>query len=394
MALLNGATLILADSAQRLSPLAINQLLEQAAITHVTLPPAFLALMTFQPDLALQSLIVAGEACDAELVQRWGGHYPFYNAYGPTETSVCATYTRLRPGERISIGKALDNLCLYVLDACQQLLPVGVIGELYIGGDGLARAYHQQPELTAARFIWQPQLQQRLYRTGDLVRWLPDGQLEFAGRTDSQVKLRGMRIELSEIETQLMQSELVDVAVVLLKTAPNGSQTLAAYIHLVAGVRREQDDFAVLVAQLQQQLLTQLPRHMVPPFFTEVLQWPLTPNGKIDKKALPEPDFMAGQPHYVAATTDTELALVQLWASLLQVPAAQISVTADFFLSGGSSILITRLETAIRHQFAVEFPLRELFTVTTLAEQASHIEYLLLRNRAEPQHESLVDMAW
>ena len=182
----------------------------------------------------------------------------------------------------------------------------------------------------------------------------------------------------------------------LVRPAPNGSAQLVAYVRpaqlsdLASG--QASAAFAALAQQLRQVLLQTLPAYMLPGCFTEVQQWPLTPNGKIDKKALPAPVFTSGE--FVAAVTPVEQKLVQLWAQLLQLPAAEISTSADFFQSGGSSILVTRLESAIRREFALEFSLRDLFAVSVLAQQAAHIEYLQLRNRNDEQEDILVDMDW
>ncbi|MCF2907156.1 amino acid adenylation domain-containing protein [Pseudoalteromonas sp. DL2-H2.2] len=399
MALLNGATLVIADSEQRRSPEAMIALLAQQQISHVTLPPAFLAMMPLDTSLALQALIVAGEACEPELVNQWSAHYPFFNAYGPTEASVCASYQRLYPGTPITIGKPLNNVSLYVLDSQMALVPPGVIGELHIGGDGLARGYHQRPELSAEKFVENPfyyypahRDSTRLYKTGDLARVLSDGSIEFVGRLDAQVKIRGFRIELSEVEAQLNRCEQLDSAVVLVKQASNGTDMLIAYIQ----PRSEQHDDTSIIQQVEQHLYTQLPEYMVPSRFVVVPQWPLTPNGKIDKKALPEVAGSDSEHPFVAPETATEQALAEIWSALLGIERSEISSHARFFEQGGNSILVTRLETQIRHRFAVEFAVKELFAQPQLKEQALHIDYLLSRQsdlQAEDDAE-LEEMDW
>ncbi|MCO7187381.1 MULTISPECIES: non-ribosomal peptide synthetase [unclassified Pseudoalteromonas] len=399
MALLNGATLVIAQSEQRRSPEAITALLAEQQISHVTLPPAFLAMMPLDTSLALQALIVAGEACEAELVNQWSAHYPFFNAYGPTEASVCASYQRLYPGAPITIGRPLNNVSLYVLDKQMNLVPPGVIGELHIGGDGLARGYHQRPLLSAEKFVDNPfyycpahRDSTRLYKTGDLARVLPDGSIDFVGRLDAQVKIRGFRIELSEIEAQLNRCPQLESAVVLVKQASNGVDMLVAYIQ----PHTEADNTTELIPSVEQGMYEQLPEYMVPSRFVVVMQWPLTPNGKIDKKALPDISAEDSEQPYVAPQTETELALAQIWSELLGIDPAMISSHARFFEQGGNSILVTRLETQIRHRFAVEFSIKELFAQPQLTEQALHIDYLLSRQSdLQPQDDTeLEEMDW
>nr|WP_237113887.1 non-ribosomal peptide synthetase [Pseudoalteromonas rubra] len=399
MALLNGATLVIASSEQRRSPDDITTLLAQQQISHVTLPPAFLAMMPLDNSLSLQALIVAGEACEPELVNQWSAHYPFFNAYGPTEASVCASYQRLYPGTPITIGKPLNNVSLYVLDNHMALVPPGVIGELHIGGDGLARGYHQRPELSAEKFVENPfyyypahRDSTRLYKTGDLAKILPDGSIEFVGRLDAQVKIRGFRIELSEVEAQLNRCVVLDSAVVLVKQASNGTDMLIAYIQ----PRNEAQDQTSMIQDVEQHLHAQLPEYMVPSRFVVVEQWPLTPNGKIDKKALPDVSGADSEQAYVAPQTATEQALTEVWSALLGIAASEISSHARFFEQGGNSILVTRLETQIRHRFAVEFSIKELFAQPQLKEQALHIDYLLSR-QSDPLAEDdaeLEEMDW
>lgn len=384
MALLNGATLVITDKDQRISPEAIGNLLYDAKITHVTLPPAFLAMMNFRSDLALQGLIVAGEACDPELVDLWSEKYPFYNAYGPTEASVCCSYQRLYPGMKITIGKPLHNVSLYVLDKYLELVPPGVIGELHIGGDGLARGYHQRPEMTAEKFIINPYYNltghrdsELIYKTGDLAKILPDGNIEFVGRIDAQVKIRGFRIELSEIEAQLSQCNELDSALVVVKEAKNGTKFLVAYIN--PKDISQSLSLAELTFAVQTQLSVNLPDYMVPTSFIKIDSWPLTANGKVDKKALPELVGDSAQLVYIKPETVTEQTMVDLWSELLGIAPEEIGCNAKFFEMGGNSILITRLETLIRNQFSVEFSIKELFAITVLKDQSLHIDYLLSR---------------
>src|SRR5262249_2611902 len=203
LALGNGAVLVLAPQAALLPGPGFARLLRDRTVTHAVLPPSALTLTPFEELPALRSITVAGEACPAALVERWGRGRVFINAYGPTEATVWSTYARCEPGAQPTIGRPVANTRVYVLDRHLQPPPVGVPGELYLAGPQLALGYLNQPELTATRFVPNPFAggdHDTLYRTGDLVRWLPDGQLQFLGRLDHQVKLRGYRIELAEIE--------------------------------------------------------------------------------------------------------------------------------------------------------------------------------------------------
>ena len=389
MALLHGGVLCIADSMQRLSPEAISTLMYEQRITHALLPPAFLAMMPLRQDLSLRCLIVGGEACDAQLMQRWAAHYPFYNAYGPTEISVCATIARCQPNEPLTIGRPLHNVSTYVLDDRLALLPPGVAGELYIGGPGVARGYLNLPELTTERFLPNPYDatgQGLLYKTGDLVRYLPDGQIDYVGRLDEQIKIRGFRIELSEIERQLCQEQAVTSAVVLTFCAGSGQRQLVAYLQLspeVAAqvVRDERLDNSWL-ADLKNRLLTFLPDYMVPFVYVPMHEWPLTANGKINKKALPEPASYIVAHHYVAPATPTEKALVRIWAALLNIAPADISTTGNFFALGGHSLLLTRMVQSIRTDEAIaltDISMQDIVASKDLAALAASIDLLSLR---------------
>ncbi len=323
----------------------------------------------------------------------------FYNMYGPTECTVDATTAcaRLAPGHP-TIGRPLPNVSVYVLDRYMQLLPIGVPGELYIGGAGVTRGYLNRPELTAERFVPDPFAGEtrtpygrgdkatggnvpplspsphlplagaRLYRTGDLVRWRPDGNLEFLGRTDFQVKVRGFRIELGEIESALRTHPAVRDGVVIARAEPTGDKRLVAY--LVAHA----DAVTPTVADLRQHLLTTLPEHMVPSAFVTLDALPLTPNGKIDRKALPEPT--AGTRAdlgraYVPPTTPAEQALAEIWAQVLGV--SQVGITDNFFELGGDSILSIQV-IARAAQAGLRLTPRMLFQAPTIARLAAQAD--------------------
>ncbi|KAF7783783.1 hypothetical protein PRUB_a5355 [Pseudoalteromonas rubra] len=376
MALLNGATLVICDEQARTEGGKLGEVLKQQAITHATLPPALLSTMALQTDLALQCLIVAGEACEEQVVERWRRHYRFFNAYGPSETSVCATVGEITDNS-IHIGRPLYNVQTLILDEHQSLVPFGCAGELYVGGDGLARGYLNQPQLTAERFIDNPFYDasvpgssERLYRTGDLVRYQVDGNLAFIGRTDDQIKIRGFRVELGEIAQQLSQQAGVESALVVAKTGAIGTY-LVAYLQPAQAVSELSDNEFTQGALAE--LASQVPDYMVPKLGVVVAEWPLTANGKINKKALPEADTMALQGEYVAPACETEHAICQIWAELLDMAPETISTTANFFHLGGHSLLSVRLAAGLREQLGVELPVKTLFNAATIAEQAAEI---------------------
>ncbi|MDO8043126.1 amino acid adenylation domain-containing protein, partial [Janthinobacterium sp. SUN137] len=298
MALLRGAAFHVCTEEQRHNPAAIQTFLREHGITHATLPPALLPHLDSGAGYALEALVLAGETCGAQVVAPWLSVCRVFNAYGPTESTVWVSTAELRPGQVITIGRPIANTQLYVLDRCLNPVPVGVLGELHVGGVGLARGYLNRSELTAEKFIANPfgEPGSRLYKTGDLVRHLADGSLEFAGRIDDQVKLRGFRIELGEIESQLLACADVRESVVAMREDVPGDKRLVAYV--VAGL-----DAQLSVAQLQAQLQAQLPDYMVPTAWMVLDALPLTPNGKVDRKALPAADAGASQQEYVAPQT-------------------------------------------------------------------------------------------
>jgi non-ribosomal peptide synthetase component F len=289
-----------------------------------------------------------------------------HHSYGPTETAIAATEWTCEAGaERVLMGRPIANTHAYVLDGYMELLPVGVVGELYIGGVGVGRGYAGQAALTAERFVANPfsvAPGERLYRTGDLVRYDAEGKLEFVGRVDQQVKLRGYRIELGEIETVLRRNEQVREAVVVLSEV-DGDQRLVAY---VAGDAQ--------AGELRAYLKEQLPDYMVPSFFVGLKELPLLPNGKLDRRALPAPKGM-GAEEYQAPRTQTEELLSGLWASVLRVP--RVGIRDNFFELGGHSLLATKLASRVRETFGVEMPLRELFAHPTVASLAEQVEAAL-----------------
>ncbi len=317
-------------------------------------------------------LLPGGEAIDHGTWQtlRRSARTATYNMYGPTECAVDSTICVVKEGpERPAIGRPINNATHYVLDRHMVPVPIGVPGELYIGGDGLARGYHQRPQLTAERFVPDPFSNRpgsRLYRTGDLVRYLPDGQIEFLGRVDHQVKLRGFRIELGEIEAALKQFEGIKEAVVMVREDQPGNKLLAAY--LVASASNPP-----AVSALKGYLKERLPEYMVPSAFVYLDQMPLTPNAKINRRALPAPDWSQwAEESFIAPRTPVEELLASIYGNILKID--RVAANANFFELGGHSLLATQVMSRIREVLNVELPLRDLFEAPTVAELAQRVE--------------------
>jgi acyl carrier protein len=324
----------------------------------------------------LRTVISAGEACSADIVARWAPGRRFINAYGPAEATVCATLGECRNGSgRPSIGRPIANTQVYILDRHRQPVPIGVPGELYIGGDGLARGYLNRPELTAERFIPHPFRSEpgaRLYKTGDLARYLPDGTIEYLGRLDHQVKLRGFRIELEEIETVLGQHPAVHEAVVIVREDTAGDKRLVAYVvprpgySLTLGVGRNGRPSA---EELRGYLEDRLPEYMVPAAFAFLDTLPRTPNQKVDRLALPAPTRSASNGHHVAPRDELERRLATIWERELNI--APISMTDNFFHLGGHSLLAVRLFSEIEKALGTRLPVATLFTAQTVEQLAA-----------------------
>ncbi len=324
---------------------------------------------------ALRLVIIGGEEALAEQVEQWrmivGSTPRLINTYGPTETTVITSSCDLSVyqdnGTTVPIGKPIPNAQVHVLDKTLKRVPIGVSGELYIGGTGIAQGYWKRPDLTAEHFIPSPfGLGERLYKSGDLVRWLPDGNLTFLGRYDNQVKIRGNRIELGEIESVLHQHPSVREVVVLAQTDPSGnSQTLVAYV--------VPQDESLKVATLSRHIRTKLPDYMVPSAYITLDELPFTPNGKVDRRALPEAkaaDKMT-QTEYMPPRDPIELKLATIWQRILQVPS--IGRDDNFFELGGHSLLAMQLMSEVEKDFEQSLPLSILMQQGTIADMADLI---------------------
>ncbi|MES1242158.1 MAG: amino acid adenylation domain-containing protein, partial [Acidobacteriota bacterium] len=372
-ALAHGATLVLGRRDQLLPGPGLVDLMRRHGVTHATLPPSALAVMPpgSERELAdLRVLCVAGEACAPELARRWSGGRRFLNAYGPTEGTVCAAVGELS-GDRLPIGRPFAGFRLHVLDARLSPVPVGVPGELCLGGPGLARGYLGRPDLTAERFIPDPfgEPGSRLYRTGDLVRRRTDGQLAYLRRIDHQVKIRGIRIELGEIESALAAHPAVRQALVMVRDEGEPeNRRLVAFVEAIL----EADTAPSLEADLRAFLRGRLLEAMVPSVFVILEALPVTPNGKVDRQALSRLGIGRTARALSAPRTPTETAVARIWSELLGVE--NVGPEDDFFALGGHSLLAGRAVARIRDLCGVELPLRALFEISTLAGVAAQVD--------------------
>ncbi len=404
-ALAYGGRLVIVPYFVSRSPAEFYRLLSRERVTVLNqTPSAFRQLMleaetsTQAQELALRLIIFGGEALDVQGLRPWftrhGDEQPqLINMYGITETTVHVTYRPLTLSDldRSSgsvIGRAISSLEIYILDQHQQLAPIGVAGEICVGGKGLARGYLHRAELTAERFIPHPFSREagaRLYRSGDLGRYLPEGEIEYLGRIDQQLKIRGYRIELGEIEVALAEHAGVREAIVLAHEDARGDKRLVSYVV-------ENDHGATSVGELRGYLQTRLPDHMIPSSFIFLDTLPLTANGKLDRKALPAPDEMqhGRRDEQALPGTAVEELLSHLWTDVLGMES--IGVHDDFFELGGHSLLATQLLSRVREGFHVELPLRVLFESPTIAQLASQVE-AAMRERAGVESRTLLPVA-
>ncbi|MFP5265686.1 MAG: amino acid adenylation domain-containing protein [Blastocatellia bacterium] len=372
MALTSGAAIHLdaQESIMPGSPL-INSL-EQKRITTVTLPPSVLAALPDAHLPQLDMIISAGERCTADVAERWASGRRFINAYGPSEITVCATFAECTARDsRPLIGKPISNMKVYVLDQQLRLSPPGTIGGIYVGGPGLARGYLGRPDLTAEQFIPDPFSAQpgaRMYETGDLARIVSDGALEFVGRYDQQIKLHGYRIELGEIESVLSQHVAVRDCVAVMREDEPGENYLAAYVIL--------HDQSAGADDLQEWLREKLPRYMVPSAIVQLDEFPLTVHGKLDRQALPAPDFSQNYFHdsYVPPRTAREELLVDMWAELLSVE--RVGIHDNYFDLGGNSLSAVQLISRVNEAFDTDIPLQVLFDNPTVSGLAQNMDVI------------------
>ena len=377
--LISGACLVVARPGGHRDSAYLVSLIQSQQITTLHFVPSMLGVFLQQAGVenctSLRQVICSGETLSCELPQRFFERTDaaLFNLYGPTEASIDVTaWECRRDSERtvVPIGQPIANTQIYILDRQLQPVPIGVAGELHIGGVGLARGYLNRPELTREKFIANPFCDQpgaKLYKTGDLARYLPDGNIEFVGRMDNQVKIRGYRIELGEIEAVLGQHPVVQSAVVLLREDAPGDKRLVGYV-----VFRKPE--ACSTSALREFLKQKLPEPMVPAAFVYLDAMPLTANGKTDRRALPKPDRSRSErdDNYVAPRNHVEEILVNLWSEVLK--RGKVGSHDNFLELGGNSLLATQLVSRIRDALKIELSLRRLFEAPTVAGLAKYIE--------------------
>jgi acyl-coenzyme A synthetase/AMP-(fatty) acid ligase/acyl carrier protein len=363
-----GHTLYPLPEAVRTDPAALTDYLERHDIQGLDCTPSHLRMLLergLDRNTALKFILVGGEALDPLWSQLANNDtFASYNLYGPTECTVDSVGCRVTNDTPATIGKPLANVEVYVLDEDLNPAGIGMVGELYHGGPGVGRGYLNRPELTAERYIPHPFSHEpgaRLYRTGDLVKYQPDGNLVFLGRCDQQVKLRGHRLELGEIQSVLMTHPAVKDAAVLLHEATE--KLLVAYVVV--------EESPTDSKELRQYLRDRVPDYMVPAAIMELDQLPLTRNGKLDRSRLPAPAFGPQQETFVAPRTPAEESLAQIWSEVLNVE--RVGVNDNFFDLGGHSLLATQVFSRMQDVFGVELPLRALFEAPTVAELAERI---------------------
>ena len=369
MALLSGAALVLTDKEVINDPFAFTDFLYQYNVTIATLPPTLSR--SLEPEkigTQLKTLISAGEAADVKSLLELSRYTNVYNAYGPTECSVCATYHKvgdLNGSEAyIPIGRPIPNNHIYILDNHDKLVPIGLIGELCISGKGLSRGYLNNPELTSQKFTTNPfDHDTRIYRTGDMASWLPNGEIRFHGRKDDQVKIRGHRIEIGEVEEVMNQLDGIEKSFVMAVTDASGDQELVGYF---SGLTQENE------IALRDHLSMYLPHYMVPGELIAVDDFPITSNGKIDRKALPKPGQSASkETQYVKPGNSKEEILVEIWEMVLD--RRHIGVEHNFFEVGGNSIKAIQLVSEIHKRFDVKVEVKTLFLNSTIKKLAQVI---------------------
>ncbi|MCX7922786.1 MAG: amino acid adenylation domain-containing protein [Clostridia bacterium] len=389
MPLIAGAKVVLASRDEAMDGELLIEKIKEYNVTIMQATPATWRLLIESgwagtPEL---TVLCGGEALPRDLanslLDRCGC---LWNVYGPTETTIWSTMARVESKTgAISIGKPIANTQIYVLDTCMNPVPVGIPGELFIGGDGVARGYLNRPELTQEKFIPDPFLQKegaRLYRTGDLVKFTPDGSLEFVGRIDHQVKIRGFRIELGEIETILTDNPAVHQSVVVAREIIAGEMSLVAYIIPESG----HDSGALTAEKLRAYLKGKLPDYMVPSAFVTLEAFPMTPNGKIDRKALPMPEALRPklEANYMAPENEIEKSLTAIWQEVLKL--SRVGVNDSFFDLGGHSLLLAQVRSKIMKVLKKDVSIMDLFkypTINTLAKFLQHDGKLEVQGTAD-----------
>jgi amino acid adenylation domain-containing protein len=376
-----GATIVMASQEQLYPGTPLQKTLQELEITNVILPPSVLAMLDEKDFPNLRTVISAGEACTPEILARWSRNRHFVNGYGPTEATVCATAAEYFSGgsernQAVSIGHPIDNTQIYILDNHAQPVPVGILGEIYIGGAGLARGYLNRPELTQEFFIANPFVQdaeERLYKTGDLGRYLPDGNIEFHGRIDNQVKIRGFRIELGEIEDILRKHPAIQQTAVVVREVRPGDKQLVAYIISHNGHRPTS-------VELRNFLKEHLPVYMLPSSFSFLDTFPMTSSGKVDRNALPDPEWCPAEITVQESFSNDETWIANIWAEELKIP--QVGLDNNFFELGGSSLMVAKIHIRLQARYNSAVSLVDIFEFPTVRSLTQHI---LVQTQPQPE---------
>ncbi|MBX4267619.1 amino acid adenylation domain-containing protein, partial [Clostridium estertheticum] len=372
VSLINGSTLVINYKQKTFDPVEIAKLIVDNQITYTYIPPSLLLkvyenLKPYKDKVMLRKLLVGVEAIRGEILNKFytlNKDLEIVNGYGPSESTICSTFYKVTKSEpqnkNVSIGRNVGNTNIYILDKYLKIVSVGIAGKIFISGDGLSRGYINKPELTAGKFIENPfKLGVKMYNTGDLARWMPDGNIEFIGRIDHQVKIRGFRIELGEIENQLLNHEAIKEIIVLDRKDENDAKYLCAYIV---------SEKELTVGELRSYLSKKLPDYMIPTYFMQIEKMPLTPNGKLDRKALPEIDGKINTGvEYVAPRNKIEEKLIKVWAEVLGVE--RIGIDDDFFTLGGDSIKAIQV-CARLGRYNLKITVSELFANPTIRESS------------------------
>ncbi len=372
-ALLNGLPLYLFDKNIILDANKLTKAIEENNITIMWLTAAlFNQLQQEKEDMfkSLRCLLVGGDILSPKhinAVREKNPNLKVINGYGPTENTTFSTCFRIEKKytSNIPIGSPISNSTVYIVDKNNSIQPIGIVGELWVGGDGVARGYLNNKELTAEKFIESPFVEgERIYKTGDLARWLSDGTIEFIGRIDQQVKIRGFRIELGEIENELLKHDKINEAIVIAKEDNSKNKYLCAYI---AG------EVELNNKELREHLSKELPEYMIPAYFIQLEQLPLTANGKVDRKSLPDPDGnITTGTEYVAPRNEIEEKLVSIWSEVLGIE--RIGINDNFFELGGHSLKAINISAKINKELNVSVPLREMFKTPTIKGLANYVE--------------------
>jgi amino acid adenylation domain-containing protein len=415
-ALLNGLTLYLVDKGQILNPERLEETINKYHISTLWMTsPLFNQMVQTDVEIfaRLTNLLVGGDALSPSHINRVRTRFPalkVINGYGPTEnTTFSTTFLIDTEYANIPIGSPISNSTAIIIDKAHHLQPIKVAGELYVGGDGVSRGYLNDPELTVERFCLRrpgtlfkktapgprknfllnsfqypnnPIPHSPIYMTGDLARWLPDGNIEFLGRIDHQVKLRGFRVEPGEIENRLLSHKEIKDTVVLVKQNPNQEKYLCAYVVPENGYSPEET--TSIEEELRNQLQQTLPNYMVPAYFITLNQLPLTPNGKIDRKALPEPETPAPGSRITAPQNPTQEKLTLIWGEILSMPSSRISIDSDFFEMGGHSLKALQVLNAIQKEFSIKMDFQDIFQYPTIAELSN-----LIRKSRNADHDEI-----